>query len=65
MREESGSQEIGREPQNQAPMQPPSQPPRNQNPPPQPADESPINNQSTAAELKKIKLGKVGLSASA
>jgi hypothetical protein len=57
MPEASGSQEISGEPQHQAPMQPPPQPPRNQNPPPQPADDGSPNNQSTAAELKKIKAG--------
>jgi hypothetical protein len=57
MPEESGSQETSREPQNQAPIQPPPQPPRNQDPPAPPVDDNPINNQSTAAELQKIKTG--------
>ena len=48
---------IGEEPDQQSPIQPPRQPPTNQNPPSQPANGNPSQRDEEAKELRGIKAG--------
>jgi hypothetical protein len=57
MPEESGSQQIGWQPDTQAPVQPPPQPPSNQSPPTPPASDDPEGDKATAKKLEDIAKG--------